>query len=45
MGEDNILINKHLHIKAKELLDGGVPHQVPNKHPTSYSPHSNPTVK
>ena len=31
MGEENVLMNRHLHIKAKELLDGAtqqVPQQV-----------------
>lgn len=29
IGEDNILMNRHLHIKAKELLDGATPASTP----------------
>ena len=29
MGEDNVLMNRHLHIKAKELLDGDTPTSTP----------------
>ena len=29
MGEDNVLMNRHLHIKAKELLDGTTPTSTP----------------
>ena len=29
MGEENILMNRHLHIKAKELLDGTTPASTP----------------
>ena len=29
MGEDNVLMNRHLHIKAKELLEGVTPTSTP----------------
>ena len=29
MGEDNVLMNRHLHINAKELLDGATPTSTP----------------
>ena len=29
MDEDNVLMNRHLHIKAKELLDGATPTSTP----------------
>ena len=29
MGEDNALMNRYLHIKAKELLDGATPTSTP----------------
>lgn len=35
MGEDNVLMNRHLHIKAKELLDGTTPASTPTSAPTS----------
>ena len=36
MGEDNVLMNRHLHIKAKELLYG----DTPTSTPTSVIPQS-----
>ena len=30
MGEDNVQMNRHLHIKAKELLDGTTPTSTPS---------------
>ena len=33
MGEDNVLMNRYLHVKAKELLEGGNPNKYPNKYP------------
>ena len=38
MGEDNALMNRYLHIKAKELLDGGIPTSTPTSTPTSLIP-------
>ena len=35
MGEDNVLMNRHLHIKAKELLNGAAPSSTPSSTPTS----------
>ena len=35
MGEDNVLMNRHLHIKAKELLDGTTPSSTPTSTPIS----------
>ena len=35
MGEENVLMNRHLHIKAKELLDGATPASTPASTPTS----------
>ena len=29
MGEENVLMNRYLHVKAKELLDGGTPASTP----------------
>ena len=40
MGEDNVLMNRHLHIKAKELLDGTTPASTPTSTPTSVIPKS-----
>ena len=44
MGEDNVLMNRHLHIKAKELLDGAPPTSTPTSTPTSFVP-KNENVK
>ena len=44
MGEDNVLMNRHLHIKAKELLDGTPPSSTPTSSPTSVIP-ENKNVK
>ena len=38
MGEDNALMNRYLHIKAKELLDGATPTSTPTSAPTSLIP-------
>ena len=38
MGEENVLMNRHLHIKAKELLDGTTPASTPTSTPTSVIP-------
>ena len=38
MGEENVLINRHLHIKAKELLDGATPSSTPTSTPTRVIP-------
>ena len=35
MGEDNVLMHRHLYIKAKELLDGTTPASTPTSTPTS----------
>ena len=35
MGEDNVLTNRCLHIKAKELLDGATPTSTPTSTPAS----------
>ncbi len=35
MGEDNVLMHRHLHIKAKELLDGTTPASTPTSTQTS----------
>ena len=35
MDEANVLMNRHLHIKAKELLDGATPISTPTSTPTS----------
>ena len=35
MGEDNALMNRYLHIKAKELIDGATPTSTPTCTPTS----------
>lgn len=40
MGEDNVLMNRHLHIKAKELLDEATPASTPTSTPTSFIPES-----
>ena len=40
MGEENVLMNRHLHVKAKELLDGGTPASTPTSTPTSIFPES-----
>ena len=40
MGEDNVLMNRHLHIKAKELLDGATPASTPTSTPASVIPES-----
>ena len=40
MGEENVLMNRHLHIKAKELLDGTTPASTPTSTPTSVIPES-----
>ena len=40
MGEDNVLMNRHLHIKAKELLDGTTPTSTPTSTPISVIPES-----
>ena len=40
MGEDNVLMNRHLHIKAKELLDGTTPTSTPISTPISVLPES-----
>ena len=40
MGEENVLMNRHLHIKAKELLDGTTPASTPTSTPTSIIPES-----
>lgn len=38
MGEDNVLMNRYLHIKAKELLEGVTPSSAPTSTPTSVIP-------
>ena len=38
MGEDNVLMNRYLHIKAKELLEGVAPSSTPTSTPTSIIP-------
>ena len=38
MGEENVLMNRHLHIKVKELLDGDTPASTPTSTPTSLIP-------
>ena len=38
MGEDNALMNRYLHIKAKELLDGATPTSTPTSTPTRLIP-------
>ena len=40
MGEENVLMNRHLHIKAKELFDGTTPASTPTSTPTSVIPES-----
>ena len=40
MGEENVLMNRHLHIKAKELLDGATPASTPTSTPASVIPES-----
>jgi fido (protein-threonine AMPylation protein) len=40
MGEDNVLMNRYLHIKAKELLEGDTPSSTPTSTPTSLIPES-----
>ena len=40
MGEENVLMNRHLHIKAKELLDGTTQASTPTSTPTSVFPES-----
>ena len=40
MGEDNVLMNRHLHIKATELLDGVTPTSTPTSTPASVIPES-----
>ena len=40
MGEDNVLMNRHLHINAKEFLDGTTPTSTPKSTPTSVIPES-----
>ena len=40
MGEENVLMNRYLHVKAKELLDGGTPASTPTSTPTSIIPES-----
>ena len=44
MGEDNALMNRYLHIKAKELLDGATPTCTPTCTPTSLIP-ANENIK
>lgn len=44
MGEENVLMNRHLHIKAKELLDGTTPASTPTSTPRSVFP-ENENVK
>ena len=38
MGEDSVLMNRYLHIKAKELLDGVTPTSTPTSTHTSLIP-------
>ena len=38
MGEDNVLMNRYLHVKAKEILDGATPTSAPTSTPTSLIP-------
>lgn len=38
MGEDNVLMNRYLHIKAKELLEGVTPSSTPTSTPASIIP-------
>ena len=40
MGEDNVLMNRQLHIKAKEILDGATPTSTPASTPSSVIPKS-----
>lgn len=40
MGEDNVLMNRYLHIKAKEFLEGDTPSSTPTSTPTSLIPES-----
>ena len=40
MGEDNVLMNRYLHIKAKELLEVVAPTSTPISTPTSLIPNS-----
>ena len=40
MGEDNVLMNRRLHIKAKELLNGVTQTSTPTSTPTSVFPES-----
>ena len=40
MGEDNVLMNRYLHVKAKELLDGVPQTSTPTSTPTSVIPES-----
>ena len=40
MGEDNVLMNRYLHVKAKELLEGVTPTCTPTSTPTSLIPNS-----
>ena len=44
MGEDIALMNRYLHIKAKELLDGATPTSTPTRTPTSLIP-ANENIK
>ena len=38
MGEDNVLMNRYLHVKAKEILDGDTHTSTPTSTPTSLIP-------
>ena len=38
MGEDNVLMNRYLHVQAKELLEGVAPTSTPTSTPTSLIP-------
>ena len=40
MGEENVLMNRYLHVKAKELLAGVPPSSTPTSTPTSIIPES-----
>lgn len=40
MGEDNVLMNRYLHVKAKELLEGVTSASTPSSTPASLIPDS-----